>query len=63
MIFLDLVGGGGRAKSSFVITGLDCVAGLFRESSAGDAGDTGRYDESDPLADGVAELVLARSVS
>lgn len=29
--------------------------------SAGEAGDTGRYDESEPLAEGVDE-VLARSV-
>ena len=63
MIFLDLVGGGGSAKSSFVITGPDWVAGLFLEVPAGDEGDTGRYEESEPFADGVPELVLARSAS
>ena len=61
MIFLDLVGGGGRAKSSFVITGPDPGADLFRDSSAGEAGDTGRYDESEPFADGVPELALSGS--
>ena len=63
MIFLDLVGGGGRAKSSFVMFGPCWVAGRFRERCAGDVGDTGRYDESDPFAEDVAELVLARSGS
>jgi hypothetical protein len=63
MIFLDLVGGGGNAKSSLVITVPCCVAGLFIDRSAGDVGDTGRYEESEPLAEGVAELVLVRSGS
>ena len=63
MIFLDLVGGGGNAKSSLVITGLACAAGFFLERPAGIEGDAGRYDESEPLADGVDELVLDLSAS
>lgn len=61
MIFLDLVGGGGRAKSSLVMMEPDWVDWRFRDISAGEAGDTGRYDESEPLAEGVEEA-LARSV-
>lgn len=60
MIFLDLVGGGGSAKSCFVVTGLVRTIDLFRELSPGDAG---RYEESEPLAEGVVELGLALSVS
>lgn len=73
MIFLDRVGGGGRVKSSLVITrpvpvsaGAWGAAVVFlREvSPAGPtAGDTGRYDESEPLFEGVEELTLARSAS
>ena len=43
------------------MTGPWCDEGLFLGVSAGRPGDTGRYDESEPLAEGVAELVLARS--
>ena len=65
MIFRDLVGGGGSAKSSFVITGLDAIAiaGRFRDKSAGDGGDTGLYDESEAFPDGVEELLLNLSTS
>lgn len=63
MIFRVLVGGGGRLKSSLVMTGPAWVTALFLDTSAGEVGETGRYEESEPLADGVAELVLARSGS
>lgn len=63
MIFLDLVGGGGRAKSSFVTTEPVCDIVLFLDNFAGDAGDTGRYEESEPLADDSADAVLACSAS
>ena len=60
MIFLDLVGGGGSAKSSLVMIG---PPGRLRDKSAGELGDTGRYEESEPLAEDVDELVLALSSS
>lgn len=64
MIFLDRVGGGGRAKSSFVTTGPACAADRFLVGDTGcGAGDIGRYEESDPLAEEVLELLLARSAS
>lgn len=63
MIFLDLVGGSGRAKSSLVTTASEWAAGLFLDRSAGDAGDTGRYEESEPLIEGLLEIVLALSAS
>ena len=62
MIFLDLVGGGGKEKSSFVIIGSNCVVLLFLDKSLGDVGDAGRYDESDPFTDDV-EGVATLSVS
>jgi len=63
MILRDLVGGGGKAKSSFVITEGPCGADLFFASPDGDVGDAGLYEESEPLAEGVSELALALSVS
>ena len=62
MIFLDLVGGGGSAKSSLVKTGPSGAKRL-RDKSAGELGDTGLYDESEPLAEDVDELVLVLSNS
>lgn len=60
MILRDLVGGGGKAKSSFVITGP--VFCLLRGASR-EVGDAGLYDESEPVPEDAVELVLARSCS
>ena len=59
MILRERVGGGGSAKSSLVMTGPETTC-FLRDSSAGEGGDAGRYDESEPLAEDVDE-VLARS--
>lgn len=63
MILRDLVGGGGRAKSSFEISVPDWIAGRLRDKSAGDGGESGWYDESEPLAEGVEERLLMPSAS
>jgi hypothetical protein len=45
------------------MTGPACVTGRFLGWSVGEEGDPGRYEESEPFADGVAELILALSAS
>jgi len=57
MIFLERDGGGGSVKPSAFLVGradeLDC----FRLFVSGEYGDAGRYEESEPLADGVVDEV------
>ena len=62
MILRDLVGGGGSAKSSLVMTVPLLGAGRFLPISTGDSGRYELWDESEPLIDGVAELVFVRSI-
>lgn len=66
MILRERVGGGGNEKSSFVMTDMVgcCCAGRLREVWVVVLlGSPGWYDESEPLLEGVAELLLARSAS
>lgn len=61
MILRDLVGGGGSAKSSLVMTD-PLGAGRFLPTSTGDTGRYELWDESEPLIDRVAELVFVGSI-
>lgn len=61
MILRDLVGGGGSAKSSLLMTDPPLGAICWRPTTW--SGEVGRYelcDESEPVADGEVELVVAR---
>ena len=57
MIFRDLEGGGGSVNSSLGRAGLCCEVEYLRLLVAGDRGDPGWYEESEPWAEGGEDVV------
>lgn len=58
IIFLERVGGGGSANASSFLVARDCdcdAEDCLRWTLTGDVGDAGRYDESEPWAEGGVE--------